>query len=182
MLPIALAVSVALVLIGWRRGVYAWLAGVLGTLGMMLLLKLLFGACGALIPAAHIHSPSGHTAAAAVMYGGICALLGASFGLTLAIASGAACVFAASRVMLGFHSLPETLVGGLVGLCGAALIAYLAGPPPPVRRRKTRVLSALLVAAVLFHGAHVHAETSIKRFARLLEVWPLSMCRMTPPG
>ena len=177
-LPVALTVALALMLLGWRRGVGAWLTGVLGTLAVMLVLKLLFGACGHVVPDLDIHSPSGHTAAAAVTYGGIFALLGASAGVTLAVSSAAAVAFGISRVVLGFHTPPEVVVGALVGLSGAALIARLAGRPPPLKRGRTHLLAAFLVVLLLFHGAHVHAETSIGRFARLLELWPLSACRM----
>ncbi len=181
-LPVAATVAAALMLLGWRRGALAWLTGVLGTLAVVLVLKLLFGACGGLIPGADIQSPSGHTAAAAVTYGGIVALLGASADMTLAFSAVAAVAFGVSRVVLGLHTPPEVLMGGGVGLAGAALMLRLAGRPPPVKRRNTGLLAALLVALVLFHGAHVHAETSISRFARLLEIWPLSVCRAGPSG
>ncbi len=179
-LPVALCIAVALMLLGWRRGAAAWLVGVVGTLGAMLVLKLVFHACGGLIPQAGIHTPSGHTAAAAVTYGGVVALLGASGGLAFAAAAGAAVVFGISRVALGFHTPPEVLVGGLVGLLGAALLIRLAGPPPALRRRNTALLAALLAALVVFHGAHVRAETTIGRWAMLLQVWPLSACRTEP--
>jgi membrane-associated phospholipid phosphatase len=100
--------------------------------------------------------------------------------LTLAISAAAAVAFGISRVVLGFHTPPEVVVGALVGLSGAALIARLAGRPPPVKQGRTRLLAAFLVVLLLFHGAHVHAETSIGRFARLLELWPLSACRAVP--
>ena len=175
-LPVALTVAVVLALFGWRRGALAWLVAVLGTLAVMLGLKLLFGACGGLIPGSEVHSPSGHTAAAAVTYGGIALLLGASAGAALATAFASAVLFGVSRVALGFHSVPEVIVGGLIGLAGALLLVRIAGPPP-AGRRNAMLIATLLVALVLFHGAHVQAETAIGRLARLLELWPLSACR-----
>jgi membrane-associated phospholipid phosphatase len=182
-LPVMLLVALALALLGWRRGALAWVVGVGGTLGVMLLLKLLFSACGDLLPDIAIHSPSGHTAAAAVTYGGLVVLLGASGGTVLATALGVAVVFGFSRVVLGFHTPPEVLLGGVVGLMGVALLVRLAGPPPAVgRRRNIGLVAACLVGLLLFHGAHVRAETAIGRFARLLEVWPLAACKADVTG
>lgn len=176
-LPVMLLVAAALALLGWRRGAAAWLVGVAGTLGVMLVLKLVFRACGELLPDVDLHNPSGHTAAAAVTYGGLVAMLGASGATALATALGAAVVFGFSRVALGAHTPPEVLLGGAVGLAGVALLVRLAGRPPPVRRRNFGLVAACLAAFLLFHGAHVHAETAIGRLARLLEVWPLAACK-----
>ncbi len=177
-LPVMLLVAAVLALLGWRRGALAWMVGVSGTLGVMLVLKLLFSACGDLLPDVDIHSPSGHTAAAAVTYGGLVALLGASGGTTLATALAVAIVFGISRVALGVHTPPEVLLGGAVGLAGVALLVRLAGRPPAVRRRlNTGLAAACVVGFLLFHGAHVRAETAIGRLAQLLEVWPLVACK-----
>ncbi len=176
-LPVMLLVAVVLALLGWRRGAIAWLVGVSGTLGVMLLLKLLFSACGDLLPG-DIHSPSGHTAAAAVTYGGIVALLGASGGTALATALGAAIIFGVSRLELGVHTPTEVLLGGAVGLAGAALLVRLAGRRPAgPRQMSSGLLAACVIGFLLFHGTHVRAETTIGRLAQLLEVWPLAACK-----
>ena len=44
---------------------------VAGVLGTMLVLKLFVGACGWERPALHMNSPSGHTASAAMLHGGL---------------------------------------------------------------------------------------------------------------
>lgn len=169
--------AVMLALLGWRRGALAWLLAVAGTLAAMLVLKLLFAACGGMLPSLGIHSPSGHTAAAAVVYGGLGALLFASPPLALVLSAGAAVLFGTSRVVLGFHSVAEAFAGGLVGLVGTALLVRMAGPPPP-RMRNRVLVAALLVVIMVFHGHHVRAEPAIMRFAYLLHVWPLSACRL----
>jgi membrane-associated phospholipid phosphatase len=177
-LPVSLIVAAILALLGWRRGAFAWLVAVIGTLGAMALLKVAFFACGdVVVPDADIHSPSGHTAAAAVAYGGLTALLGFSPPASFAISVVTALVFGFTRVVLGYHTLPEAMLGGLVGIAGAAALIWIAGRPPP-RMRNGLLLGALLLGILLFHGAHVHAETALGRLAVLLQVWPLSACRM----
>lgn len=42
MLPLALAVAIALAVMGWRRGAMVWLGIVCGTFGLMLGLKFIF--------------------------------------------------------------------------------------------------------------------------------------------
>lgn len=173
LLPVALSVAVVLGLFGWRRGALAWAAVVLGTLGAMMALKMLFTACGPLLlPGVGLRTPSGHTAAAAVIYGGLAALLGLPAAAALAISAAAAILVGASRLVLGVHTLPEVVLGAVVGCIGAALLVRLVGPKPP-RVRNAALLATLLVMLVLFHGAHLHAETAIAGMGRLF----LSVCR-----
>lgn len=176
LLPVALTVAIVLALSGWRRGALAWIAAVLGTMGVMLALKLVFAACGDAMPVLGINSPSGHTAAAAMTYGGVAAVLGASGALVLALSGGAAVLFGISRIAIGAHSLPEVVVGAIAGVIGAVLVARLAGPRP-ARLRGAVLLVALIAVLALFHGVHLHAEPTIGRLGRLLEIWPLSACR-----
>ena len=74
LIPVAIAVAVVFAIAGWWRGVVAWTTAVGATLGVMLLLKLAFLACGPLLPSMDV-SPSGHTAAAGVVYGGLLAIM-----------------------------------------------------------------------------------------------------------
>jgi membrane-associated phospholipid phosphatase len=175
-LPLAAVVAVLLLILGWRRGAVAWVVAVCGTLGTMLLLKITFYACGDAASEAAIHSPSGHTAAAAVTYGGLATLFGFPPPVALAVAAGSAVAFGISRLVLGFHNLHEVLLGGVIGIAGAAVLAFIAGRPPP-RLHHATLVAALVIGLVLFHGAHVHAESAIGRLAMLLDVWPLSACR-----
>lgn len=175
-LPFVLTVAMVLGLSGRRRAAAAWLGAVLGTFAAMLALKLLFVACGSAVPAFEIRSPSGHTAAAAVTYGGLAVLLGAPAALALAVSGGTAILVGLSRVLLGMHSVPEVVVGAVVGVAGTGVVARIAGPPLS-RRRSAVLLAALVLVVALFHGVHLHAEPAIGRLARLLDMWPLSACR-----
>jgi membrane-associated phospholipid phosphatase len=177
-LPVAAVVLVVLLMLGWRRGALAWLLGVGGVLGIMLVLKLIVFACIWRLPGLGLVSPSGHTAAAAVVYGGLLALLaprhrgGALLG---ALAGGAfALLVGLTRLALHVHTVPDVVVGAAVGVTGAMLLRRFAGVRPETLSSPRLVLTAC-VAIGLFHGHRLAAETRIRSLA--LDVWPLSLCR-----
>jgi membrane-associated phospholipid phosphatase len=160
LLPLALIVAGCLAIVGWWRGAAAWLVGVSVTLAMMLLLKIAFIACG---PDEILRSPSGHTAAAAVIVGGLAAVLGGGRRLAVPAAALAALLIGASRLALGFHTPLEVVVGAATGIGGAWLTARLAGPVPEIRRN--RIVVAALLVVVLLHGMHMPAEAHIRGLA-----------------
>ena len=79
----------------------------------------------------------------------------------------------------GWHSASnspvEVLIGGAVGLAGAILAVFLAGPPPEHFRFRA-IAVAMVVVIVVFHGLRLPAEAEITRLA--FTVWPFSACRM----
>jgi membrane-associated phospholipid phosphatase len=172
MLPVVLAIAILLTMQGWRRGALVWLGVVGGTFGLVLVLKLVFLACVPLTGPIDVHSPSGHVAAATVVCGGLAVLLTGWRASILPVALLAAVVIGVSRVVLGMHSLPEVVLGGLVGLAGAATLLALAGPPPTLR--PARLFAVVVIVAALFHGMHLPAEAAIRhtafRAAHLLSV------------
>lgn len=175
-LPLALAVGLALLVLGWRRGAAAWMLAVGGTLGLVLVLKLAGWACGPPL----LRTPSGHAAAAAVVCGGLALVVVRRDRphRALFIAALAAAVVGASRLLLGAHSLPEVLLGGAVGVAGASLLARLAGPPPHGLR--ARWVAAVVVAVlVLFHGTRLPAEAQIGGIAFRL-AHQFRVCRGAP--
>ena len=175
-LPLALAVGVALLVLGWRRGAMAWLVAVGGTLALVLVLKLAGWACGPPL----LRTPSGHAAAAAVVCGGLALIVVRRDRphRALLIAVLAAAVVGSSRLLLGAHSLPEVLLGGAIGIAGASLLARLAGPPPQGLR--ARWVAAVAVAVlVVFHGTRLPAEPLIGGLAfRLAQQF--RVCRGAP--
>jgi len=175
LLPVAAGIAIVLVLLGWLRGAMAWAVAVCGTLAVMLGLKMLFTVCGPAVPELDIRTPSGHVAAAAVIYGGLAALLGLRPAMTVLLSIGIAALVAVSRITLGAHTPSEAFVGGLVGCAGAATVALLAGPKPPGMRHAPSIAAPLLLV-VLLHGVHLHAEPTIGRLAHLLDTWPFSAC------
>ncbi|MDE2007851.1 MAG: PA-phosphatase, partial [Rhodospirillales bacterium] len=69
-LPLWLAIGAVLALSGWRRGAAAWLIAVGATLAAVGIGKLAGISCGP----PWLRSPSGHTAAAGVVAGGLAVL------------------------------------------------------------------------------------------------------------
>jgi len=174
LLPLAVVVALCLGISGWWRGAAAWLLGVGVTLTLMLLFKIAFIACG---PADDVlRSPSGHTAAAAVVCGGLATILGVSRRLTVPIAFLAAVVIGGSRMALGAHTPLETLMGGATGIGGAWLIARSAGPVPAFRRGRVAIAAILVV--VVLHGARMPAEAHIRGLAWRVGLL-LPVCRAT---
>ena len=176
-LPVAAVVLAVLLMLGWRRGALAWFFGVGGVLGTMLVLKLIVFACIWRLPDLALSSPSGHTAAAAVVYGGLLALLARQRGGALlgALAGGAfALLVGFTRLALHVHTVPDVVVGAAVGVTGAMLLRRFAGDRPD-KLSSPRLVLATCVAIGLFHGHRLAAETRIRSLA--LDVWPLSLCR-----
>ncbi len=177
-LPIAVLVLLILSLAGWWRGAAAWAIVVAASFGTMLLLKLGLEACG---PRPHhlIYSPSGHTMAGTVIYGGAMALLGLSGPASVVAAALIATLIGWSRVWLGLHTVPEALAGGALGVLGVEALRRLAGPPPAQRRRfplRMALPAAVLLLAGLLHGLRSPAEAVIQQAARH-DVGPILRCR-----
>ena len=158
-LPLAAYVLVVLATLGWRRGALAWGAAVAGVLGVMLV-------------------PSGHTATAAVVYGGLLAMLVTRSAAGTLLAAGLGGALAAlvglTRLMLHVHTVGDVLVGAAVGVAGAVAMRRLAG----VRPARPASPWALLVGCVVvfaLHGTRLQAETRLHWLA--VDVWPLNACR-----
>ncbi|WP_158746807.1 phosphatase PAP2 family protein [Acidisphaera sp. L21] len=177
-LPLAATIAVVLAALGWWRGALAWTVSVSGVLGTMGFLKVLFVACYEPLSGLGIHSPSGHTAAATVTYGGILLLLGRGrvpMPLLVLVPPAITVVIAITRVSLGAHVPVETVVGGVVGLLGAAVLLPLAGPRPALRSWPVAVV--VLAIMLCFHGMRLQAEQTIHNFAYLSWLPLSAMCR-----
>ncbi len=176
-LPLVFAIAITLVVQGWRRGAMIWLVVVATTFLATLIFKLVFLACWPLFGPMDIHSPSGHVAAATVVAGGLAAILSSRRNSILPAAALAALVIGISRLVLGMHSLPEVIVGALIGLAGAAALLRFAGQPP--RLRVAPMIAVIVAVAGLFHGMHFPAEAAIRHTAfRAAQFIPA--CRGTP--
>jgi membrane-associated phospholipid phosphatase len=177
-LPLVLAIAVALAVQGWRRGAFVWLVVVAGVFFTTLVSKIMFLACSPLFGPIDVHSPSGHVAAATVVTGGLAALLSRRRASILPAAALAAIVIGVSRLVLGLHSLPEVIIGAIIGLAGAVALLKFAGSSPP-RLRIAPLLAVVVVVAAVFHGLHLPAEAAIRHTAfRAAQYIPA--CRDTP--
>ncbi len=173
LLPLAICVGVGLAIAGWPRGALAWAAAIGTTLSLMLGLKLAFLGCGS----SHALSPSGHTAAGTVVYGGIAALWLrrwlAPWPAALLAGSTMAAIIGMTRVALHAHIPIEVAIGAAVGLGGILLLLKGAGPRP-ARLRVTWLIPATMILAFLLHGMELQAEPRLRAFAGWL---PPSVCR-----
>jgi membrane-associated phospholipid phosphatase len=176
-LPLVIAVAIALAAQGWRRGAVTWLIVIGATFFATLTFKLMFLSCSPLFGPMDVHSPSGHVAAATVVSGGLAAMFTRRRTSILPAAILAAVVIGVSRLVLGMHSLPEVIVGALLGLAGAAALMRFAGQPP--RLNLAPIVAVVVIVAVIFHGLHLPAEAAIRSTAlRAAQLIPA--CRGTP--
>jgi membrane-associated phospholipid phosphatase len=173
-LPLVIAVASILLVQGWRRGAWVWLVVVAGTFAATLGCKVIFLGCSPVFGPLLGHSPSGHVAAATVVAGGLAAFMTRRGSSVLPVAVVVALVIGLSRLVLGFHTLPEVIVGGLIGLTGAAMLRRFADPP--VRLRVSPLVLAVVVVALVFHGLHMPAEAAIRHTAFRMTVW-IPACR-----
>jgi len=162
-LPLVFAVAAVLAWQGWRRGAFVWLVAIGATFSVMLALKLIFLGCSPVFSAIALQSPSGHVAAASVVTGGLLGLYGRGRGTIVGVVVLVAVVVGLTRVGLHFHSWPEVVLGGCVGLTGALAFAHFLGPARKIRARPL-ILTAVFVLAV-FHGRHLEAEIAIRQAA-----------------
>ena len=132
-LPLGLIVGVLLAAFGWPRAALAWAIALGAALGLTLLAKLALLPCAPRVFGTALRTPSGHTAAASVTYGGLVALLiPGRWRLLGAVAASAAVggVIAGTRLALGVHTGSEVVAGAAIGVAAAALLAVLAGERP----------------------------------------------------
>ncbi len=176
-LPLILCVAAVLWLSGWRRGTFVWFTGTVATLGVMVILKLIFRACGAEMFNGSIESPSGHTAVAGAVYGSIFAFLSSRVGgrdmSRLIVVLVVVVVVGVSRVLLKAHNVPEVCVGGAIGFIAAQAMLRVAGDPPG-DRSLTLSFWPLLALPLLLHGIHLQAESGLDDLAAY--AWPFSLC------
>ncbi len=179
-LPLVLAIAATFAMQGWRRGAAAWLVAIGVTFGVLLALKILFLGCQPVFRPFGVVSPSGHVTAATIVAGGLMTVVTRRVPLILAGAAAAAAVIALTRLLLAVHSVPEVVLGGLVGLAGAYGLARLAGPSPALR--PLALAGVVLAVVAIFHGMRLPAEQPIRQNAQWLAAL-VPACRVPPaPG
>jgi len=184
MLPLAVALAVAL----WSQqsgaAALTWLGTLLPGLAAITALKLAGHTCEAALANPSLVSPSGHAAFATMVYGsaGVIAarhLGGVARGLAVAVPAGVIAAVAATRLLLGLHSGLEVAIGLTIGAISVALFAqrYRTLPPAAFRsRRAGMLLAGAVLLLVALHGERLHAEELIRTIALGLRS-QVSVCR-----
>lgn len=178
-LPLVLVVTIMLAASLWWRGTLAWVVSVGGTLAAIGAGKLLLAACGPVQFGDVLQSPSGHTASATIVYGGLFCLLWrrmrpADLRTPLVAALMIALLIGISRVVLRTHTWPEVLVGGIAGTVGVGVLMALAGPVP-AHIRPIRAALIVVGAVAVMHGTHLRAEPTLQDWGKRL-AWLLPGC------
>jgi membrane-associated phospholipid phosphatase len=171
LLPLSAVVTVTMFTCGWRRGTLAWVGAIVGVSATVLVLKLVFAGCPILWNGLLLQSPSGHTAAAAMVYGSLAALLLQRFGVgwvfSLLPAAFVVGVIGWTRLALGVHTAADVLTGAAIGLIGVVIFVAAARRPPA-----GPLVPAVLVAATtvigITHGIRMDAETGIQAYGRTI--------------
>lgn len=170
LLPVA---TILLLWLGRRASALWWVLGVATTAGLIAILKLYFLACPL---GDNLQSPSGHAGLGVVVYGGFAAVIArdrpviwhraalwcAVGGLVLGIA--------ASRLLLGLHSLPEVGIGCVVG--GVGLLVFILGDRGAEKRPGTLVALVVpaVAALVLFHGRKLYLDHALRTLGAWLQL------------
>jgi membrane-associated phospholipid phosphatase len=171
-LPILLVVTLMLLASGQRRAAFWWAFSVALVLGLVLVAKIAFIPCGTHLPVSGLRSPSGHAGASMAVYGSLGVLLArlvsgpalkgivAGSGVLMVLA------IAVTRVVLGAHTLPEVILGSMIGLIAPLLLASRRDLfDGPVRLRWISLLIGPVVLVALFHRFELRAEGVIEQIA-----------------
>jgi membrane-associated phospholipid phosphatase len=175
LLPGSLGLIMFLAWIGWRQDAAAYAAALATCLTAALFAKVAFAACGGNHSVFGVDSPSGHAAFSATFYGCLAALFatGRTIGRRLGLYGGAAALIlaiGASRVALEAHTVPEVVIGLLIGAMSIALFATLRVEPERLEFSSRTVvrmspLAALYALCLLLLAGHWTAESFIDAIA-----------------
>jgi membrane-associated phospholipid phosphatase len=166
-LAASLGLAAALIAAGDRRTAVALLVAIATSATIIAAAKIGFMAFGA----PHLHSPSGHAAIATTFF--------FSLGATLlktrapARAGAAACgifalIIAASRVLIGVHSVAEAAIGVAIGFSAFVLFHNLAAPRTAVGQGPLVVCFATAICLHAAVGESISFEEPLEHVAAAL--------------
>jgi len=186
LLPASLGLIVFLAWIGWRQDAAAYATAVAACSMTALFAKVALAACGGNHAVLGVESPSGHAAFGATFYGCLAVLFatGRAVGWRLALYGAAAALvlaIGASRLALEAHTVPEVVVGVLIGAMSIALFAALRVKPERLEFSSRTVvqmspLAALYALCLLLLADHWTAEPFIDAIAAWLGA-DMHLCR-----
>jgi membrane-associated phospholipid phosphatase len=170
--PLAAAILLWLVLSGATRAAAWWTFSVVVCAGVTAILKVFFWGCP---PISDLHSPSGHTSLSTLVYGAtalITAVEGGAWRPRIAIAAGLGLVLAigVSRLLLDAHSIPEVILGWLIGGASLVLFGWRYQRLRPSNARLAPLLVGMAVLASALHGSELRAEELLHRITGFFRI------------
>ena len=122
-----------------------------------------------------LRSPSGHVAIATGFYGCCALMLTAGLGQA---ARALICVgtillvgmLAASRIMLGLHTVPEIAVGFAIGAFSFAVFGVHLSGGQPIMLNAGQVIALLLLIGVA-HSSHIDGEPLIRHLVQKMDLF-----------
>lgn len=150
----------------------------------IVILKLIFHACGHAIADTRVISPSGHVAFGTTFYASLAIMLsrGRERRIQQALGIGVILLLVAvgiSRVRVGAHSTAEVLIGYMVGGAAVGLFYFLHGWARRPALPWIPFAAGLAVAVIVLGGAHFSLEPKIARVARQMAS-SLDICTPSP--
>lgn len=172
LLPVAATIFLSLLLSGASRAAAWWTASLFLCGGLIAVLKIYFWGCP---PVPDLHSPSGHTSLATLVYGAIALIVAAEGGrwrpLVAATGAGGLIVcIAGSRLLLDAHSLLEIALGLTIGGGFLALFGWAYRQYRPKNAHVALLLVAVAVLVSALHGRQLHAEGVLHRITAYLRI------------
>jgi membrane-associated phospholipid phosphatase len=160
LLPLAASILLWLVLSRAFRAAAWWAVSVISCSVVTVALKMLLWDCPSIVG---VHSPSGHTSLATLVYGAIALMIAIEGGnwrprIAAAVGVGVILAIGVSRLLLYMHSLPEVILGWIIGSAALALFGqgYRRWRPNELRFSPLLLGAAVLVSVL--HGSELHAE------------------------
>lgn len=153
-----------------KREAIVLLASFIATSLAIALVKVLLMGCGSALRSYGLHSPSGHTALSLSVYGTLAALIGNQLkshyrfipaGIMIPLAA----LIAVSRVVLGYHTIPEVMAGLAIGTLTLLLTVTRLRKVELKAFNPALFLGIMLLIAVPLHGVRLPAESLIQLIA-----------------
>lgn len=175
---LAILLPLAAVLTGWVLLVRQpsilkmWLAALALCIGGTAILKIYFFACP---PLSDLHSPSGHTSLSTLIYGALTLAIAANlkdWRRWLVVIAGTMFVVSigVSRIIVQAHSIPEVLLGSVLGIGALSVFVVTYLGDVPARTYIGPLITVSVIVVILLNGHELRAEEFLHRIANYLNL------------
>jgi membrane-associated phospholipid phosphatase len=178
LLPLAGLITLWLLAIRQKSGFLWWLLALAFCVGGTAELKIYFYVCP---PFSDIHSPSGHSSLSVLVYGTLTLAVAVEvtgWGRKIAAIAGALFILsiAVSRLLVQAHSVPEIVIGLLIGTSALWLFATKYLSRPPVEPHVRPLIAMAVTFMMLLNGHELRAESFLRKIGTYLSHAGLMAC------